>query len=55
MIKYLRKAKEKRQIAVDAVFLLKHSGGLDPLPRRCNLDQHALFFDSLGFVQRNNL
>jgi len=47
----LHEREHQRQVAVDAVLRLQDVRGLDPFPRRGDLDEDALFADADGFVE----
>jgi hypothetical protein len=47
----LAEAKEKGEIAVNALIAFKLAGGLDAFPGRCDFNEHAFFLDSDGFVK----
>jgi hypothetical protein len=48
----LTEAEEEREVAVDAL-ALELARGLDALPRRGDLDQHALLLDADALVERD--
>ena len=51
----LGKPEHKSQVAVDAVHLFKLSGSLNALPSGRDFDEHTLFSNADGLVERNNL
>ena len=51
----LGEAKEKGEVAVNALVALELARSLDTFPGRCDLDEHTFFLDSEGLVKRDKL
>ena len=51
----LAEAKEKGEVAVNALVAFELAGSLDALPGRCDFNEHAFFLDSDRFVKRNEV
>ena len=49
----LGEAKEKGEVAVNALVALELARSLDTFPGRCNLDEHTFFLDSERVVKRD--
>ena len=51
----LTKPKKKSKVTMNVFIPLQFTSGLNTLPRRCNLDQNAVFGDTKGFIESNQL
>jgi hypothetical protein len=51
----LAEAKEKGEVAVNALVAFKLAGSLDTFPGRCDFNEYAFFLDSERFVKRNEV